>query len=54
MPTPDLEERFRRWLKLTAEMHDNANFTPNESIAWEIPLSDRVIRFKHWEDGIFI
>jgi hypothetical protein len=34
MPTPDLEERFRRWLKLTSEMHDNANFTPNESIAW--------------------
>ena len=34
MPTPDLEERFRRWLKLTAEMHENANFTPNESIAW--------------------
>ena len=35
MPTPDLEERFRRWLKLTAEMHENASFTPNESIAWE-------------------
>ncbi len=34
MPTPDLEERFRRWLKLTNEMHDNANFTPNASIAW--------------------
>jgi D-proline reductase (dithiol) PrdB len=34
MPTPDLEERFRRWLKLIAEMHDNANFTPNDSIAW--------------------
>jgi D-proline reductase (dithiol) PrdB len=34
MPTPDLEERFRRWLKLTSEMHDNANFTHNETIAW--------------------
>ncbi|HVB74317.1 MAG TPA: glycine/sarcosine/betaine reductase selenoprotein B family protein [Ktedonobacteraceae bacterium] len=34
MPTPDLDERFRRWLKLTAEMHENANFTPNPSIAW--------------------
>ncbi len=34
MATPDLEERFRRWLKLIAEMHDGANFTPNESIAW--------------------
>jgi D-proline reductase (dithiol) PrdB len=34
MPTPGLEERFRRWLKLIAEMHDNAHFTPNESIAW--------------------
>ncbi len=34
MPTPDLDERFRRWLKLTSEMHDNANFTPNASIAW--------------------
>ena len=34
MPTPDLEERFRRWLKLISEMHDGANFTPNESIAW--------------------
>ena len=33
MPTPDLEERFRRWLKLTAEMHDNARFTANASIA---------------------
>jgi len=21
MPTPDLEERFRRWLKLIGEMH---------------------------------
>lgn len=38
MPTPDLEERFRRWLKLTAEMHDNANFTANESIAW-VPMT---------------
>ncbi len=34
MPTPDLEERFRRWLKLIAEMHDGANFTSNESITW--------------------
>ncbi len=35
MPTPDLEERFQRWLKLISEMHDNnANFTPNESRAW--------------------
>jgi D-proline reductase (dithiol) PrdB len=34
MPTPDLEERFQRWLKLIGEMHDNANFTPNASIAW--------------------
>src|SRR5260370_26136352 len=34
MPAPDLEERFRRWIKLIAEMHDNANFTPNASIAW--------------------
>src|SRR5258708_38319377 len=34
MPTPDLEERFRRWLKLTSEMHDNAHFTPNAAIAW--------------------
>ncbi len=34
MPTPDLEERFRRWLKLISEMHDNANFTPNDTIAW--------------------
>ena len=34
MPTPDWEERFRRWLKLIGEMHDSANFTPNESIAW--------------------
>lgn len=38
MPTPDLEERFRRWLKLTSEMHDNANFTPNASLAWT-PMS---------------
>lgn len=37
MPTPGLEERFRRWLKLIGEMHDNANFTPNESIAW-VPM----------------
>jgi D-proline reductase (dithiol) PrdB len=34
MPTPDLEERFRRWLKLTSEMHDNANFTANATLAW--------------------
>jgi len=34
MPTPDLEERFRRWLKLIGEMHDNAHFTPNETIAF--------------------
>lgn len=34
MPTPNLEERFRRWLKLIGEMHDNAHFTPNEAIAW--------------------
>jgi D-proline reductase (dithiol) PrdB len=34
MPTPDLEERFRRWLKLISEMHDGANFTANESRAW--------------------
>ena len=34
MSTPDLEERFRRWLKLISEMHDVANFTPNDSIAW--------------------
>jgi D-proline reductase (dithiol) PrdB len=34
MPTPDLEERFRRWLKLISEMHDGANFTANATIAW--------------------
>jgi D-proline reductase (dithiol) PrdB len=34
MPPPDLEERFRRWLKLIAEMHSNAHFTANESVAW--------------------
>jgi D-proline reductase (dithiol) PrdB len=34
MPTPDLDERFRRWLKLISEMHDGANFTPNPSNAW--------------------
>ncbi len=34
MPTPDLDERFRRWLKLIAEMHEDANFTANETIAW--------------------
>lgn len=46
MPTPDLDERFRRWLKLIAEMHDNAHFTPNESIAWtpiRKPLSECTI-----------
>ncbi len=37
MPTPDLEERFQRWLKLIGEMHDNAHFTPNASIAW-VPM----------------
>ena len=36
MPTPDWDERFRRWLKLTAEMHENAHFTANESIAWAL------------------
>ena len=43
MPTPDLEERFRRWLKLTSEMHGNANFTPNAERAWtpmHKPLTD--------------
>jgi D-proline reductase (dithiol) PrdB len=34
MPTPDQEERFRRWLKLISEMHDGANFTANATIAW--------------------
>jgi D-proline reductase (dithiol) PrdB len=34
MPTPDLEERFQRWLKLIAEMHAGAHFTANESVAW--------------------
>jgi D-proline reductase (dithiol) PrdB len=34
MPIPDLEERFRRWLKLIGEMHDGAHFTPNDTIAW--------------------
>lgn len=38
MPTPDLDERFRRWLKLISEMHDGANFTPNDSIAW-VPMT---------------
>jgi hypothetical protein len=33
MPTPDLDGRFGRWLKLIAEMHDEANFTANETIA---------------------
>jgi len=43
MPTPDLEERFQRWLKLIAEMHAGANFTTNEAIAWaplRKPLSE--------------
>src|SRR5437016_8530502 len=43
MPTPDLEERFRRWLKLIAEMHEGANFTANATIAWaplRKPLSE--------------
>ena len=35
MPTPDLDERFRRWLKLIAEMHEGAHFTANQTIAWE-------------------
>ena len=46
MATPDLEERFRRWLKLIGEMHGNAHFTPNESIAWvpmRKPLKECVI-----------
>ena len=34
MPTPDLEERFQRWLKLIAEMHADAHFTANDSVAW--------------------
>lgn len=34
MPTPDLEERFRRWLKLIGEMHEGAEFTPNDTVAW--------------------
>lgn len=34
MPTPDREERFQRWVKLTLEMHDNTRFTPNDHIAW--------------------
>jgi D-proline reductase (dithiol) PrdB len=34
MPTPDLDERCRRWLKLSAEMHEGAHFTANETIAW--------------------
>ncbi len=43
MPTPDLDERFRRWLKLIAEMHDGANFTANQTISWapmRKPLSE--------------
>lgn len=37
MPTPNREERFKRWLKLIGEMHENAHFTPNETIAW-VPM----------------
>jgi D-proline reductase (dithiol) PrdB len=43
MSTPDLEERFRRWLKLIAEMHDSANFTANQTTSWaplHKPLSE--------------
>lgn len=46
MPTPDREERFQRWLKLIAEMHSNAHFTPNETTAWtplHKPLADCTI-----------
>ena len=34
MPTPDREERFQKWVKLTLEMHANTHFTPNEHITW--------------------
>ena len=43
MPTPDMDERFRRWLKLIAEMHDGANFTANQTRSWaplRKPLSE--------------
>ncbi len=43
MPTPDLDERFLRWLKLIAEMHEGANFTANKAISWtplRKPLSE--------------
>ncbi len=46
MPTPNLEERFGRWLKLIAEMHDGANFTANESISWTAlrkPLAECIV-----------
>jgi D-proline reductase (dithiol) PrdB len=46
MPTPDLEERFRRWLKLIGEMHGNAHFTPNETVKWapmRKPLAESTI-----------
>jgi D-proline reductase (dithiol) PrdB len=41
MPTPDLDVRFRRWLKLIAEMHDGANFTANQAIRWT-PLRKQI------------
>ena len=58
MPTPDLDERFRRWLKLIAEMHDGANFTANQTISWtplRKPLSECSIALVsttgvHWHD----
>ncbi len=34
MPTPDREERFQRWLKLTLEMHEHTHFTANDHVAW--------------------
>src|SRR5260370_4171544 len=43
MPTPKLDEGFRRWLKRSAEMHEDGNFTANETIAWapvRKPLSE--------------
>ena len=42
MPAPDRDERFQRWLKLIAEMHDGAHFTANDTIAWapmRVPLA---------------
>jgi D-proline reductase (dithiol) PrdB len=38
MPTPDREERFQRWLKLTLDMHENTHFTANDSVAW-VPMT---------------